>query len=559
MEQAKPRKRRLLRKLIVWLVLAGIAALLCVRFFGGPGLPARAVLVLKVDDTLPIAPAEGFEALLLGQRGPLLPALHTALARGARDARVEGIFLDLGEGSLGLADARELRRLFVEFRKARKPVIAYADNLSLSAWYVASACDKVVMNPAGRLQLTGISLRVMLFGDLLKRLKLKADLERIGRYKTAFETVTDNKLSPSSREALQRQSDAVWEEFVGELAESRGIERKALEDLIDQGPLSARAAEEKKLVDALKWRDELDAYVKEASGGTGDLVTFERYAAHAARGASSARIAYLPLAGTIVASGTGRGVIAADAVISQLATLRDDSSIAAIVIRIDSPGGDAVASASLFRAIRSARLRKPVVVSMGASAASGGYYLAAAADYIVAQPFTLTGSIGIFGGKIAADELLAWAEISRETFRHGAFAGLYDPFEPFDDAKRALIRRELEDMYDRFVRDVAEGRHLPVEAVEAVAGGRVWTGGDACRHKLVDALGGLDAAIDKAKELARIEGAAALVLWPPPKAWYEQLLAAEKDPSGLGRLLTLQRALCAGRPLALLPFMLGWE
>ncbi|HAK95469.1 MAG TPA: signal peptide peptidase SppA [Planctomycetes bacterium] len=559
MEQARPRKRRVLRKLILLLVLAGIAAWVCVRLFGTPGLPAHAILVLRVGDALPIAPADGFEALLFGQRGPALPALHTALARGARDARVEGVFLDLRDGSLGLADARELRRLLIEFRKERKPVIAYADDMSLRAWYVASACDKVVMNPAGYLQLTGTSLRVLLFGDLLKRLKLKADLERVGRYKTAFETMTDNKLSPPSREALQRISDAVWEQLIGELAEGRSIEREALEELIDQGPLPARAAEEKKLVDALKWRDELDAYVKGAVGAPAELVSFERYAAGSGRGAAIARIAYLPLAGTILAGGEGRGLIAADAVVAQLGALRDDPSIAAIVVRVDSPGGDAIASASLYRAIRSARLKKPVVVSMGAAAASGGYYLAAAADYIVAQPFTLTGSVGIFGGKIVADELLAWAEISQETFRHGAFAGLYDPFEPLNDTTRAAVRRELEDMYERFVRDVAEGRNLPVEAVEAVAGGRVWTGDDACRHKLVDALGGLDTALAKAKELARIEGDAALILWPPAKAWYEQLVAAERDPDGLGRLRALKRALCAGRPLALLPFGMSWD
>ncbi len=560
MEQATPKKRRLLRTLVLLLIVGCLGVWFCVWIFGPPALPARVILVLEVGDVLRAAPPGALEELFLGAGAPALPDLYTGLTRAAADPRVEGVFLDLRGGSLPLADARELRRFLMEFKKEHKPVVAYADDLSFRAWYAASACDKIILNPGGYLRLTGTALRVLLFGDLLKRLKLKADIERIGRYKTAAETLTDNKLSPSSREALQRISDAVWDQLLIELADARKLDRGALEEMIEQGPLPARAAQDKKLVDALKWRDELDAYVKTTIGATSEFVSYGRYIASMDRAAAGAQIAYLPLEGSIVPGrAESSGLIAADAVVSQLAELRENPKIAAVVVRVDSPGGDALASARLYRAIKTVRLKKPVVVSMGAKAASGGYYLSAAAEYIVAQPFTLTGSVGIFGGKIVADELLAWADVTQETFRHGAFAGLYDPLEPLNETARAAIRRELEELYDRFVRDVAEGRRLPLADVEKVAGGRVWTGDDARAHKLVDAVGGLDVAFAKAKELARIDGAFTLTLWPPRKAWYEEVVATRNEGGGLERLAAFQQALCAGKPLAMLPFGLGWE
>jgi protease IV len=371
MEQAPPKKRRFVRKLLAVAVVVGLVVWACAWLFGPAALPARAILVLQVGDALRAAPSGALERLFFGEGDPALPDLYTALTCASADPRVEGLVLDLRGGALGLADARELRRLLAEFRKERKQVIAYADDLSFRAWYVASACDKIVLNPAGYLRLTGTALRVLCFGDLLKRLRLKADLERVGRYKTAAETMTDNKLSPASREALGRVSDRVWDQLILELADARKLDRASLEETIDQGPVPARTAQERKLVDALKWRDELEDYVKNAIAAAAELVPFARYAEHARRAAGGAQIAYLPLVGTIVGGGTpGDGIIAADAAIAHLAALGDNAKIGAIVVRVDSPGGDALASARLYRAIKAARLKKPVVVSMGASAAS---------------------------------------------------------------------------------------------------------------------------------------------------------------------------------------------
>ncbi len=563
-EKQKQRRRRPRGVLILILCVVALIAVGLLVSTGGPRVPQRAYVVLRVGAELPARPPDDLEAFVFGLGGPSIPDLYRTLTYAVSDKRIAGVLLDLRGGNLDLADAHELRDLLVALRSSGKTVVAYSNDMSLRAWYVTTAADAVVLNPAGYLRLTGLGLKVFLFGELLEKLGLEADLKKVGRYKTAYETLTSTELTQPSRQVLESLVDESWNELLADIARARGLDQAALKEIIDGGPLPAKAAQEKKLVDALVWRHELEAFVKEKIGGANlEPFAWSLYA-DAVRGAGT-KVAYFPLTGSIMSGSTaGRGILAADTAARHLGRLAEDPEIAAVVLRVDSPGGDALASARLFQAVRATRKKKPVVVTMGEAAASGGYYVAAGADFIVAHPFTLTGSIGIFGGKVVAAGLLNEVGLRQENFRRGAYAGFYDPLTPFDEAARTKLLEELSFLYDRFLTDVAEGRRTEVEAVRDVAEGRVWSGREAVERKLVDELGGLPRAVAKAAELARIHGGVDLVLWPPRKSWYEELFSGGGNEAVDGRLRMgiidlLKRNLFSARPLALSPFTVMWE
>jgi protease IV len=560
MDPSERRRRRFPWGLFVFgLCVLGAIGLCVAVFFRGPSVPERAILVVRLGEGLRVSPPGQLEALILGAGDPALPDLYRALTAALTDRRVIGVLLDLQSGSLDLADAREIRQLVGGLRAAGKKVIAYGDDLSLRAWYVASAADSVVLNPAGYLRLTGIGLRVLLFGGVFEKIGVRAELLRIGKYKTAWEAYTGSELSEDSRDAMNHLVDVSWAQLLDELSAARGIETKRLEGFIAVGPIPAPAAEEHKLVDALRWRPDLDAFVKEKIDETATCCSWRLYAEAVAGTANGTRIAYVPLAGAIMAGTQPRGFLAADLAIRHLTEAAEEPSIAAVIVRVDSPGGDALASRRLYQAIRDVRKKKPVVVSMGAMAASGGYYAAAAGDFVIAHPFTLTGSIGIFGGKLVVRELLDRIGLAHESFRRGDFAGINDPLDPLTEKARDALKRELAELYDRFIADVAEGRGVSVETIRDAAEGRVWTGKDAVERKLVDGLGGVGDAVAKAKELARIPGAVDLVLWPPAKTWYQEIFGGageEGSPPAAGLAGIVQEILGTGRPPALAPVAL---
>jgi protease-4 len=567
MEQSEPKKRR--RRFPLGFAIVGLCAVVAViaavvLLSRGPSVPDRALVVMRIGAKLPPRPPDDLEAMFFGRSGPPIPDLYRSLTRAASDDRVAGVLLDLQDGAVGLAQARELRDLVLELRRAGKKVVAYANDLTLGSWYLATAADSVAVNPAGYLRLTGLGVKVLMFAGLLEKIGLKADLEKIGQYKTAWETLTAAELSEPSRRALEGIVEDSWAQLLADIGEARGLEPVALEAIINEGPIPAEAAKEKQLLDALVWRGDLDGFVEKTIGAEAEPFSWYTYAECVRNEASGARIAYLALAGAI-GPGTKeeRSMLAADWAAAELRHLAEDGSVAAVVLRVDSPGGDALASARLYHAVRETRKKKPVVVSMGEAAASGGYYVAAAADHIVAHPFTLTGSIGIFGGKIVAAELADTIGLGHEDFRRGEFAAFYDPFQPFSEKGRAKLRTELSFLYERFLRDVAEGRGKPLESIREVAQGRVWTGKEALARELVDELGGLGRAVAKAKELARVDGDVQLVLWPPRKTWYQELFTrGEEDGAiggGLGLANLLARNLSTGRPLALSPFAILWN
>jgi protease-4 len=433
------------------------------------------------------------------------------LEEAAGDGSVGAVVLEIGELPIGGGKTEELRATLLRLRQ-RKPVLAYLTGGSLRAYWLASAASSVAMAPPSTLIVNGLASSQYYLKDGLARLGVAVEVARAGGYKTAPEPLTRTGPSPESREMTGALLDDVFERVVADVAAGRKLEVAKVRALVDQGVFSATDARQERLVDELLWPDEIEGWVRRASGSSLDLS--EGYDPALRRQARSwgrpAVIAVIGLEGTISAGrsrreplGMGR-LSGAGSVVDQLEAAAEASDIKAIVLRIDSPGGDAVASDLIWRAVKKAREKKPVIASMGDLAASGGYLVAVGAERIIAEPSTLTGSIGVFVLKPELSGLLEKLSIHRDVQVRGRNADLTSMTRPWTPEERALVEKQVDVVYGNFLDRVVEGRALPRAAVEQVAGGRVWTGQQALARKLVDQLGGLDDAVAWARQRAGI-------------------------------------------------------
>jgi protease-4 len=522
---------------------------------GGPR-----VLTLALDGALEdYAP----EPLLSwpGERPPAtVAALWRGLAAARRDPAVRGVALRVGDAAFGLAKAEELRRLLAATAADGKFVACYLDTAGEGSngtleYFVASACPTLVLAPAGQINLLGLWADSPFLRGSLDKLGIEPSFLTAGRFKSAGELFTEHAHSPDARAALEAVLDADFRQILSGIAAARRLAPEAVRALVDRAPLTAEEARAAGLVDALEYPDQFEARLKTLAGGDYQAVDLLDYARrHEPAAVTGRRIAVLFAAGTIVRGDggydpwSGETAIGAQSLSDQLRALAEDDDVLAVVLRIDSPGGSALASDLILRRLALLAERKPVVVSMSDLAASGGYYIATRASRILAEAGTLTGSIGVVTGKLATgrfqqDKL----GITHDVLRRGAHAGLYSTLTPFDAGERALIERQLADVYRRFLTHVAEGRKLPLARVEDIAQGRVWSGEDALGLGLVDELGGLDAAVAAARRAA---GAAAsdapLELLPRPRALFDWLGATPRAPFS-DELLGLARAFAARR------------
>lgn len=445
-----------------------------------------------------------------------LEQLWRALSAARVDDDVVGVAVKIDDAAFGLAKAQELRRLFQELDRAGKRVACYLDTAGEGSngtldYYVASACSEVSLSPAGELNLLGLYADSLFLRGTLDKAKIEPSFLAAGTYKSAAESFTERAHTPAAREALDALLDDYFAQIVVAVGEARGLPPETVRERVDQAPLSAAVALEARLVDRIEYPDEFRARV-ESELATDDWQELSEYAGGLPVGGRGPELALVFASGTIVRGGggvdswSGERFLGSDDLGATLARLTDDDDVAAVVLRIDSPGGSAVASDLLLRRVELLARAKPVVVSMSDLAASGGYYIAAKATRIVAEPGTLTGSIGVVMGKLAtarAEEEHLGA--TRDPLARGVNAGLYSSARPFDERERALLGRRLQETYARFVEHVASGRSLPAPDVERVAQGRVWSGEDALRHGLVDELGGLDRALELARELAGLD------------------------------------------------------
>jgi protease-4 len=449
------------------------------------------------------------------QRLPALPFQREAplslldvleiLEAAAQDPQVDGVLLRLEGAPHGWGKVLSVRRAVERVREAGKPVAAWGERLGAEDLLLGSAASRLWLPPAGSVALVGLRAESVFVRGLLARLGVEAEVVRVGGYKAAGEMFARDSLSPEAREQTEALLDDLYGELVDGIARGRGLDPQTVRERIDAGPYTAPAAAEAGLIDGCLYPDELEEELERLAPPPPEdrpgprrvrVVDAPFYGALRARDAGwRPLVGDLPKVAYVVATGAihgGRGFsgIGSDGLRGLLDKLARDPAVRGVVLRITSPGGDGLASDLLWRAVRVARRDQPVVVSMGDVAASGGYYVAAAADAVLAEAGTLTGSIGVVGGKLNAEGLLERIGVTTEAVERGSRAGLLSATRGFTPDERALVRRDMEALYTTFLDRVAEGRAMPRRSVEKLARGRVWSGLRACELGLIDALGG---------------------------------------------------------------------
>ena len=517
--------------LILLAVMVSAAALVLAALLTGPTVtvPANAALHLKIEPPFTeIEPADVLSQFL--DTAPTLRSVTGTIRRAKDDSRIKTLVIRPVAGAVLWAQVQEVRAALEDFKTSGKPIVAFLESGGAEEYYLASVADRVVMMPAGSLDLNGLASYELFFRGALDKMGVYPDLLHIGDYKSASNTFTERGFTPAHREMMSAINSDWYAEIVRSVAGSRKLDEAETAELLGGGPYMADEAHAAGLVDELAYEDQLDD--KAPIQGT-ERLTAEQYERSGAgpRGQTSGRIALLYGVGTIASgesqfdSPTGALVLGSDTFTEWVRKVRIDPDIRAVVVRIDSPGGSAVASEVIWRELMLTREVKPVVVSMGDVAASGGYYIAAPAHVIVAQPGTLTGSIGVVTGKFVFDGALDKLGIGADAVTQGESAGIYSPFRPFSPEERGRVEDQMQAIYNLFVSRVAEGRQQPNAAVDAVAQGRVWTGRQARERGLLDELGGLDRAIEIARERAKLDASRPvdLVVYPAKRSVYDLL------------------------------------
>ena len=481
-------------------------------------VPDGAVLVVDLGALPEIGPSDGFSELLSGSVTTLADVTE-ALEKAAADSRVRGLWLRPSGVAASWAALEEVRAALVTFRESGKPIWADAgaEGYSEAGYYLATAADSIFSTPAAPFELDGFVAQVTFFRGTLDKLGVTPEVVKAGAYKSAGETFTERELSAPNREQISELIEARAAHFRTVVGNARGLAPEQVEALIDAGAVFfAEDAYAEGLLDGLLYDDELLTAWRAVTGQDDDeplarvylddYVDVSPAAAGLALGSSDARVAVVYAAGTIVSGPSGPDILGSDGFAEALRDARADESVAAVVIRVDSPGGSAAASDVMWGEVQATAEQMPVVVSMGGVAASGGYYLAAAADTVVADPMTITGSIGVISLLFDASGLLTGKlGLTFDEVKTGPYADLVDVTNPVTPAERALLQEQTDRIYDLFVRRVASGRGLSTDSVRALGGGRVYTGARAQEVGLVDVLGGLDRAVALAAEMAGLE------------------------------------------------------
>ena len=570
-----------MKRRTAWILVAGVAALalgaaavgaLALVLRGGAkgtafGKDKDAYLALDLSGDIPEQPASDF-GFLFDSSPPSLRAVVESLERGAKDPKIKGAIIEVG----GLSDSgwgkvQELRDAIARFRKSGKPAYAYIEFCGNREYYLATACSKVYAVPSALILVSGLAAEVTFFRRTLDKLGVQAEFEGVGKYKNAPNQFTEDSFTGPHREQMEALVDSLYGQYVAGIASSRNKTAEEVRALVDQGPYDGQSALAAGLVDELIYRDELEKRLKHA-----EHLTPGRYV-RASRGFGfdgRAKVALVYAVGTIVPGKSGSGpfsggLVGSETLARVIREARDDEQVRAIVLRVDSPGGSGTASDVIWREVVLARKVKPVVVSMGDVAASGGYYIAMNGDAIVAEPGTITGSIGVFSGKFNLRGLYDKIGLTKEIVARGRNATIFSDYQPWSAEEKARMRSLMTSFYADFIAKAAAGRKKTVEEIDRVAQGRVWTGAEALKVGLVDRLGGLDIALALAREKAKIgkDEELNLVVLPERKGFFELLM--ERQEEGVSeRLLPSELRAMAGwaarfsgqGPIARMPFEL---
>lgn len=514
----------------------------------------NSVLVLKLNGSIDEQGTDNTIGKLTGNYIPStgLNDILSAIKKAKDEENIKGIYIDAGVLSTDYATLQEIRSALEDFRKSGKKIIAYADTYSQGSYYLASVADKIYLNPIGMVDWHGIGAQPVFYKDMLAKFGVKFQVVKVGTFKSATETYTEEHMSDANRLQTKMFLDGTWKQVCNAVSKSRDISVDSLNRYADELLMfqSAESLVKRKVVDELAYASDMKDIAK-AQFGIGKDDDLNRLFVSdmtnvKEKQTSGEEIAIYYAYGDIVQSekvsllGGGSHCIVGSTVCNDLKDLMDDDDVKAVVIRVNSGGGDAFASEQIWHQVMELKKKKPVVVSMGGYAASGAYYMSAPASWIVAQPTTLTGSIGIFAvfpdmsGLVTQKLGVKFDEV--KTNRNSTFGNLMA--RPFNEEETAVMQQYVNRGYQLFRKRVADGRRLPVESVEKIAQGRVWLGADAIGLKLVDQLGGLNDAVAKAAKLAKL-GEYYTVDYPAPSSWIDQLLAGASDAGSVDARLRL--------------------
>ncbi|MFP4046331.1 MAG: signal peptide peptidase SppA [Bacteroidales bacterium] len=477
------------------------------------------VLKVRLDNIImdrnPESPFGNFDFQSFKPQSSLgLNEILANIEKAGKDDNIEGIYLELTAIPAGMATIEEIREALIKFKETGKFIIAYSDNYVQTSYYLASVADKIYVNPAGRINLTGLNSQVMFFKEALDELGVEPQIIRHGKFKSAIEPFTRNDMSEENRTQIMEYVSDLWSTMAEGIEEFRGIDNEKINELAENLSLeTAENALEQKFVDGLKYKDEILGELKDSSKTDKDDVDFVNLNKYNRvpeikdyKGLATDKIAVVYAMGSVIMGEGEEGSIGSDRISRAIREARKDSTIKAIVFRVNSGGGSALASEVIWRELKLASETKPVIASLGDVAASGGYYIVAPADTIVANPNTITGSIGVFGiipnvKELMNDKLGIYMDVAK-TNKH---SDIGNPFRSLTDYEKQVIKNGIEDVYDNFVGRVADGRNMTKEEVDEIGQGRVWSGIDAKNIGLVDLFGGLDKAIEIAGEKAKTE------------------------------------------------------
>lgn len=519
---------------LIFIIGVGAAITAAMSMSSLPAVPPKSVLRIDLSGLMAERSQDSpLAAFGMGDVRSGLEDIMLAVREAAQNKNVAGIYISAGALSASPASLQELRGALADFRKTGKWVVSYGGTYTQGAYYVCSAASKVMLNPIGEVEWRGLGGEMMFYKDLLRKIGVEMQVVKVGTYKSAVEPFTSTEMSPANREQVQRYIGGIWETMKSGVAKSREIPAATLDTLANRY-MALRDAKEtlaSKLVDKLAYEDDALEYVAKLAGEdeAGDINFVEPSqlaAIHADKDSGGdGEVAVYYASGDIV-SGSEEGslfdeAIVADDIIPDLDDLADDDDVKAVVLRVNSGGGSAYASEQIWNAVRKLSKKKPVVVSMGDMAASGAYYMSCAARYIVAQPTTLTGSIGIFGmipdvSGLMKDKL----GIKFDGVKTNAHSDFFSASRPMNAGELAMLQGYVDRGYALFTSRVAQGRKMTRQQVDKIAQGRVWTGRDALAIRLVDRLGGLDDAVAIAAKQAGLKKYSTTHL-PAQRQWWE--------------------------------------
>lgn len=567
----------------VWLVLAlifvavmisAVGLVFTALLVGGePSVAGNSVLTLQVSGDLQELEPGGVIGQFMAPP-PTVRSIVDTLRKAKVDTRVTGVIVRPAGTAALWAKVQEVRDAIADFRTSGKPIVGYLEQGGEQEFYLASACDKVFLMPTASLDLTGIASYELFLRGMLDKIGAYPDVLHVGEFKTAGNTYTEHSFTPAHREMAESLNRDLYEQLVRGLATGRHKSEAEIRALIDHGPFLPEDAVRAGLIDDVAYEDEIDDKVQLASGTLKHLnaADYRRVSATSLGLNKGPRIAVIYAVGMITSGESNEETaqtVGSDTLVQQLRKVRADNSVKAVVLRIDSPGGSAIASDVIWREVMLTREAKPVIASMSDVAASGGYYIAMPAHDIVAEPATLTGSIGVVMVKFVLKGTMDKIGVNMEGVTSGRYADLYSPVRPFSPEERQIVESHMQATYEAFVEKAAAGRKTTPERIDAIGQGRVWTGKQAKDLGLVDELGGLQRALALAKTRAKIDPNAEveLVVYPQRKSFYELMQApfgAEanamvraffglRDGKAVQALTAPLQLFRRGEPLAIMP------